>query len=269
MITFNASSSYDPDGTIISYEWDFGDGSNSSGIIVNHTYSDFGSYPVILKVNDNDNVFATHSQEIKVYVNVVDNLYINSNSVLLSGFYKINDSNGDGVIVINTSNVTLDCNYAVFVGNGSGYWIYNPGFDNVTIKNCRIENYTYGLYIKNANGTKISNNEISNNKVGIYSQNSTSIIDSNFVCGNINLDFNSSAWLSSYGDNNTCDNAIGCRYSANGKAKDIFDAVEMLEYLNGKFNYLTHGMSYYNLNNDTTINLLDVLALIDKIVIEG
>ena len=30
-----------------------------------------------------------------------------------------------------------------------------------------------------------------------------------------------------------------------GQADDIFDAVEMLEYLNNK-DYLTHGMSYYN-----------------------
>ena len=30
-ITFNASSSYDPDGNIASYEWGFGDGNTSSG----------------------------------------------------------------------------------------------------------------------------------------------------------------------------------------------------------------------------------------------
>jgi len=38
-ITFDASKSYDPDGTIVSYYWDFGDGSTAQGEVVKHTYS--------------------------------------------------------------------------------------------------------------------------------------------------------------------------------------------------------------------------------------
>lgn len=52
VITFNASASYDPDGRIISYEWNFGDGTTGSGMIVNHTYTTFGSYIVTLEVTD-------------------------------------------------------------------------------------------------------------------------------------------------------------------------------------------------------------------------
>ena len=55
-ITFNASSSYtlDPDATIVSYMWDFGDGEKGSGKTVNHSYSSAGSYNVTLSVTDSD-----------------------------------------------------------------------------------------------------------------------------------------------------------------------------------------------------------------------
>jgi len=60
-ITFNASESYDPDGVIISYFWDFGDGTNATGVIVEHAYSNNGVYTVTLTVIDNDGATATAS----------------------------------------------------------------------------------------------------------------------------------------------------------------------------------------------------------------
>ncbi|RLE41413.1 hypothetical protein DRJ19_05910, partial [Candidatus Woesearchaeota archaeon] len=65
-VTFDASSSYDPDGNITKYEWDFGDGETASGKIVTHAYSDAGSYTVTLTVTDDD--AATHSISKKVNV---------------------------------------------------------------------------------------------------------------------------------------------------------------------------------------------------------
>jgi len=65
-ITFNASASTDPDGSIVSYEWDFGDGETASGKVVTHAYSDAGSYTVTLTVTDDD--AATHSISKKVNV---------------------------------------------------------------------------------------------------------------------------------------------------------------------------------------------------------
>ncbi|MCW3985397.1 MAG: PKD domain-containing protein [Candidatus Bathyarchaeota archaeon] len=57
IVTFNASESYDPDGYIVSYSWNFGDGPPvviESDPITNHTYTAFGNYTVILVVTDND-----------------------------------------------------------------------------------------------------------------------------------------------------------------------------------------------------------------------
>ena len=68
-ITFNASSSYDPDGTIVSYEWDFGDGNvtNTTYEILKHSYSEAGSYDVTLTVTDNDGVTNSTTKTITVY----------------------------------------------------------------------------------------------------------------------------------------------------------------------------------------------------------
>ena len=52
-VSFNASNSYDPDGNIISYIWDFKDGSTGSGKILNHTFNSSGSFKVELIVTDN------------------------------------------------------------------------------------------------------------------------------------------------------------------------------------------------------------------------
>ncbi len=51
-VTFDASPSKDPDGTIVKYEWQFGDGNSGSGRVVTHSYAVAGSYSVILTVTD-------------------------------------------------------------------------------------------------------------------------------------------------------------------------------------------------------------------------
>ncbi|MCK4457806.1 MAG: PKD domain-containing protein [Thermoplasmata archaeon] len=55
-VTFDGSASYDPDGSIIDYHWDFDDGTQASGTIVNHTFSSVGRYYVDLTVTDDDNL---------------------------------------------------------------------------------------------------------------------------------------------------------------------------------------------------------------------
>jgi probable HAF family extracellular repeat protein len=51
-VAFNASASSDPDGTIVRYEWTFGDGSSGSGSVTQHTYVTSGRFQVTLKVTD-------------------------------------------------------------------------------------------------------------------------------------------------------------------------------------------------------------------------
>lgn len=50
---FDGRSSRDFDGTIVSYEWDFGDGATGTGNVGLHRYSSPGVYTVVLTVTDN------------------------------------------------------------------------------------------------------------------------------------------------------------------------------------------------------------------------
>ena len=65
-ITFDASESNDPDGTIDSYAWDFGDDTSDSGEVVTHAYSAEGNYTVTLTVTDNQNLTGTDRQHIVI-----------------------------------------------------------------------------------------------------------------------------------------------------------------------------------------------------------
>jgi chitodextrinase len=65
-ITFNASSSYDSDGNITNYEWNFGDGTNGSGRITTHSYSSAGEYPVTLIITDNSSTLNATTKIITI-----------------------------------------------------------------------------------------------------------------------------------------------------------------------------------------------------------
>jgi C1A family cysteine protease len=58
-IIFNSDESIDVDGEIISYKWDFGDGTTSTGKTITHSYSQSGIYKVELTVTDDNNQTST------------------------------------------------------------------------------------------------------------------------------------------------------------------------------------------------------------------
>jgi len=89
---FNASTSYDPDGSITDYQWDFGDGTPGTGALVEHTYSSCnwngtGYDPFIVSL--------TVSDDIDLLINDVVTMPVN--------VYIAGDANGDGVVNIGDS----------------------------------------------------------------------------------------------------------------------------------------------------------------------
>ncbi len=65
-VTFRAPSSYDSDGIISAYEWDYGDGASDRGDEVSHTYATEGTYTATLQVTDNGGKIASTQKTITV-----------------------------------------------------------------------------------------------------------------------------------------------------------------------------------------------------------
>ena len=66
VLSYDGSGSRDSDGSIASYEWNFGDGSSGSGEMVSHTYSAAGSYPVRLTVTDQGALSGSTTLDVQV-----------------------------------------------------------------------------------------------------------------------------------------------------------------------------------------------------------
>jgi len=124
-VTFDASSSYDLDGTIASWNWDFDDGTTGTGEIVEHAYADVGTYNVTLIVTDNDGLTGTDTDDVTVSpAPPVAKITENATTVLTGEVIHFDASESydpDGDIVeyfwdfddgTNASGVTVDHSYA-------------------------------------------------------------------------------------------------------------------------------------------------------------
>jgi len=65
-IVFDASESFDIDGVIINYTWDFGDGNTGYGINIDHIYDTPGEYTVTLTVVDNKGNTYSSTKTIRI-----------------------------------------------------------------------------------------------------------------------------------------------------------------------------------------------------------
>ena len=75
-MAFDGSASSDPDGTIVSYDWTFGDGGTASGAKPTHVYSAAGTYTVTLTVTDDTGRKATATTSASIQAaDTGENLY--------------------------------------------------------------------------------------------------------------------------------------------------------------------------------------------------
>jgi PKD repeat protein len=65
-VSVDASASYDPDGTIAAFDWDFGDGGTATGMTATHTYAAAGTYTIELTVTDDEGLTNTASEIVSV-----------------------------------------------------------------------------------------------------------------------------------------------------------------------------------------------------------
>lgn len=83
-VTLDASSSTDPDGDALTYEWSFGDGATGTGARPAHVYADNGAYPVSVIVTDPYGAADTATTVVTV-MNVAPTVAAFSGASLLRG----------------------------------------------------------------------------------------------------------------------------------------------------------------------------------------
>ena len=113
-VTFDATASYDLDGNIVSYTWDFGD-ENATTVTeptINYTYLSNGNYTVILNVTDNDGLWSITSKTLVVYQVNHDLALVNiiSNKTVVCESYGMNIT----VTVENQGDSTENFNVTVY-----------------------------------------------------------------------------------------------------------------------------------------------------------
>jgi VCBS repeat-containing protein len=131
-VTLDGSRSFDSDGTIDSYKWDFGDGSTDTGVSPTHNYPTSGTFTVSLEVTDNAGAADTATTTVEIAEQnqpplVADDEYTTNEDTQLNvpgpGVLG-NDSDPDGdsitaILVSSTSNGNLTL-------NSDGSFTYNP-----------------------------------------------------------------------------------------------------------------------------------------------
>jgi len=118
-ITFNGSASSDPDGSIVTYAWDFGDENTGSGVNPVHIYTHNGTYTLNLIVTDDDGATDTASTTA-VIANKVD---ITGNETVSIGSI-IMDVNDTIIVPVTFANATD-------IGQITLELVYDPGIVTV------------------------------------------------------------------------------------------------------------------------------------------
>ncbi|HEC76859.1 MAG TPA: PKD domain-containing protein [Thermoplasmatales archaeon] len=132
IITFDASNSYDPDGYIVGYRWDWnGDGTWDTGWLsspyATYSYSDAGTYRVKLQVKDNDGATDIQRQYIEVIegpIKQIDlTLYVEDAIQPEGTPPMVNKAPGDLVDIVSVVKNNEDLRENVKVSITQGSWV--------------------------------------------------------------------------------------------------------------------------------------------------
>jgi len=166
-VQLSAEGSYDPDGTIEKYEWDFGEGfdfvdCSSLGGGTTHIYETAGVYTAILRVTDDDGAESTNSVELDVapplagrgewWMQGHDARHTRRSGNLGPQSYGLKWSHDTGNMVWSSAAVAADG--TVFIGSGgSGATLYAFRPDGTLKWTSPVKGYVYSSPAIGTDGT--------------------------------------------------------------------------------------------------------------------
>lgn len=160
-------------------------------------------------------------------------------------------------INISASDVVLDCQGYRITGSraANSHGINSSLFNNITIKNCFIANFSDGIFLaRNKNATVFNNTLLNNSDDGIeLSRTNYSVVSHNNATDNgDNGIVLTSAWANNI-TNNTAQHSIGSGASSHG-IQALSDAQENLFINNTLLDNLNDGLSIYESSNNTLLD---------------
>lgn len=176
VVNFDGSGSSDPEGDMLSYEWDFGDGSNGSGVTTSHAYDIAGNYTVTLTVIDSagnidsDTLFVNVEQPEAETIHV-GSIEMSSEKIKLRGWYvyatatiTVVDSNGELV-----SDAVVSGTWSGLASNSDSRITVRSGqvtFDSNEVKNINGE-FTFTVTDIVKDGLTYEINELTSGSITI------------------------------------------------------------------------------------------------------
>ena len=154
-LTFDGGSSWDPDGSIASYDWEFGDGGTASGPTVMHAFGTAGRHCVTLTVTDDDGTSSSSTRCVDVFEPVVWQSLVGvtasggnltktgMTTAWDAGASSVQAMSGDGFLEFTAQETTLrrfaglnhedagpshtELDYAVFLKHDATFLVYESG----------------------------------------------------------------------------------------------------------------------------------------------
>jgi hypothetical protein len=174
-ITFDAFSSFDFDGELVDYSWNFGDNTTASGKIVTHTFNADSIYNVVLTLTDNDGKTASEHKYIFV-LNENEKLgklsFVNNEpetNEKIEAIFQVNESYTN---VYNPDEVSIDaeiqfpdgkkailpCFYYVHVNLENTTWVLDPTYQTWMLRFASEQTGTHSIKLRlnDADGQVIS-----------------------------------------------------------------------------------------------------------------
>ena len=112
---FNDIGSVDPDGTIATWAWEFGDDTTATEADPTHTFGSAGSYQVTLTVTDNDDATDTHARTVTVDVSAATPVAFRAMGLVRERDFGFGDGAGNGPGRRRSGAVRLDQRHRVGV----------------------------------------------------------------------------------------------------------------------------------------------------------
>lgn len=228
----------DPDGQIVKYEWDFGDGTGSNKSSPLHSYTETGEYTVTLSCTDNDGGVGTDSIIVKVTNTLEGELAL---SEIWSGEMNLLGT----VIVPSGKKLTIKEGTRIEVPGGKALIVYGSlvvnGIDGQEVQ-FTTTNYSTGLKWQGINIKEGSGNIVIENAVLEYAERGISLIERDAVMDGLLLQnngvgihfFDSSPTIKNcqiinnelYGikEDGDCSPILSNNYFNNNKAGDYYDS---------------------------------------------